>query len=559
MQTGIDPFIYRGYGQHLPVMIALIGGGYYFVSRWTLYLPAYVSTQIFGPVGGYLVHHGLLLLLGAVPLACFARRRWGDDEGVTTYLLVLCSPIVVRGVFAEYSTAVIIPAVLCLLVLLLDDQRPASRARSLLAGALVAVALIANVFAGGLCGVIVGVWFVWRFRGNARTTIVSAGFMAVGAAALAGAGWALFQWRYGFNVYAPTFDWISTNRGEQTGFQATSSEWLDYRLWIYLPLIVLIAWVAIWWRRRLRPPGWQSSAMAMMVLVAAFHAAYEFVVGTVVLQLPFYWSYVIPLLLVGMSIVLGELISTASGWHRWIPAGLLVGAVALGPLRPDWLHLPPARWSIPLLAALVVGAAVLADRKVGRALSAGAVALVFAAVQLAPPVEPVRDGALRIDAGFDSAFRGLPVDDVKDRAGTRLSTIPWVRSPPGRQGWPAFLATSEFIDAIDELGDGFSSSMWIWVSGGWGWQFDSALGATKTNLLVNPDGMGADSGELPTGFAGRIQAGTVPSLAIIAPPDRVGPMLDQVSALLGRAPAVVMDRVFDHGQPTRVVVVHLRD
>ena len=307
MQHGFDPFVYRGYAEDLGTMLERIGDRHYFVTRWSLYLPARVCFVIFGTVVGYLVHHVLLLALAVVPLAIWTRERWGRGSALVVAAVVLCSPVVLRSIFTEYSDAVAVPCLMAAEVLLLARwRRSTGVVSSLGVGVLVAAAVIANPFSLGPAVVLLASWSVWQIVRRRWWALVDLAVQALGFASTIAFGLVLFRWRYGIaDVYAPTLDFVEDPHSTDP-IAASNFDWLGSRLWIYLPLLLFVAWTAVWGARRRRPPAEQIVAVAAMSGTASMLVWLQFSGELLAFEVHFYWSYQVPTLLVMLAIVIGE-------------------------------------------------------------------------------------------------------------------------------------------------------------------------------------------------------------------------------------------------------------
>ena len=59
--NSLDPMFYTGYSINLDDALAAAGNRHYFVTRWSSYLPQYLSTQLFGPYWGRIILRLLML------------------------------------------------------------------------------------------------------------------------------------------------------------------------------------------------------------------------------------------------------------------------------------------------------------------------------------------------------------------------------------------------------------------------------------------------------------------------------------------------------------------
>src|SRR5699024_11159316 len=108
------------------------------------------------------------------------------------------------------------------------------------------------------------------------------------------------------NVYAPTINFARAYTGETDPLRSSGLDWLGYKLWIYLPAFVLaIAWWGV------RTKAWRLSTGELFILRCCglqylFQWVYEFTRNGVTLEVPWYWSYVLPSFLLATAVVIGR-------------------------------------------------------------------------------------------------------------------------------------------------------------------------------------------------------------------------------------------------------------
>src|SRR5262249_47302752 len=100
----IDPFLSTAVVQNGRDLVDRFDGSRQ-VSRAGLTVPGRITNEIFGDVGGYYVHHYLLVLVAIVPaFVVFARLR-GRAAGAVAGACVLASPVLAREWSNDYGTA----------------------------------------------------------------------------------------------------------------------------------------------------------------------------------------------------------------------------------------------------------------------------------------------------------------------------------------------------------------------------------------------------------------------------------------------------------------------
>src|SRR5919201_5617368 len=103
-----DPWFYSGYAWTLAHHVEIFGWFYYSV-RFPVILPIRWSTDIFGPVTGYIVLRYLILAgTGAVLYACF-RRFASVAVSCSAVAMLAMSSFYLRMVLWDYTSFVAVP------------------------------------------------------------------------------------------------------------------------------------------------------------------------------------------------------------------------------------------------------------------------------------------------------------------------------------------------------------------------------------------------------------------------------------------------------------------
>lgn len=407
-QNGLDPYFYTGLSLNFADSIAYGAEAHYFLSRWTLYLPELLSQRLLGASVGFVAARLLLLAIAGLGLARLRPPTSRRLDLLPVAVLALFSPLVARSVFVDYSDAVVVPCGIAM-VALAARGRVGLRTSAVL-GILGAAAVIANAFAIAMVAITV-CGYLARTVVRPRRLALQMLVVAVAGAAVVVLGLVFFRWRYGIeNVYQPTFDFVRANAGSRDPLKSPRLQWLEYRLWIYLPPIVLGAAAALRAARLVRFGPGELVVLATCAVQYAFQVTYQFVFDGITLELGYYFSYMVPAFTAALAVVLYAVLQRCSA-----AAAGAVTAVIIGVLTA-WRHLPEVR--LASWAAFAVGTVIVTlvsaalCRRAPAVLPCGVAAVALAA-QLAPPgPEPFLRGELPVPAGYTTLYRPGPSSGV---------------------------------------------------------------------------------------------------------------------------------------------------
>jgi len=378
-QNGVDPFLYLGYSWDTRDLIDRFGMEYYPV-RWGLTLPIYATTKLFGTVGGFYVMRYALALVAIVPLYAYLRRR-SAAIGALGVLLFLSSPMLLRGLMTAYSDTTGVPYLTGAIALLLTTQVTDTwrRTRLVAAGALLGLAVNSNPIIVALAMAIVGGWGIWELSTRRWRIVVDGALVLAGIVGVSLFGVLYFWYRFDQpDIFTPSIDaarhW-SGAAGES--FRAPDYGWLSYRFFLYLPPLVLVAWLLTLPRgERPRRDGW--AAMTVLAAMSAFFVVHQFVLGSTSMETYYYTSYLTPAIVIGLALVVDRVLAPlASVWWRWSAvavafAFLLIRNAALETYEFSWnpglvlvlgvtLVAVGLVWRLPRVAPVAMATLVLAN------------------------------------------------------------------------------------------------------------------------------------------------------------------------------------------------------
>ena len=451
--TAIDGFIYAGYSQHLSDLVSRFGFPYFAV-RFGLILPARAASALFGAVPGYFVMRYALAALAGGFLYLLARRRGARAAGWLGCLILLSSPIFVRALMTFYSDTIGLPMVVIgLCCLLMPSKRPGRW--YLLAGLAFGMAINANLYLAGLTAAVVAASALLHglrrdFRRVVGLTLVLAGIVIV-----TGLGALYYREAFGLtNVLYPSWHFFVTEGSiASKNARAPTYAWLDFDLYIYIPLIVLLVGVLLLLQRVTprpdvghedsRPSRMQSllrspllDGVAFLAAAELFYAFVEFAMRGYELEYFFYASYLWAFAAVAFTIIAAEILR--NGALSPALGAAVAGTLAFLPLAARLLFPGLVMWAFPAvpLMALILGALVVAGRKRPSLRQAGLTSLVGCVALLsvaAPRNVPLTRGQLgRADAHYEAAVwnsdrTGLDVYEVSLQL---MAALPrWDRDP----------------------------------------------------------------------------------------------------------------------------------
>jgi hypothetical protein len=502
--NGIDEFFYTGYAQNLGDVIAMSGDGHYFVSRWTVYLPNRLFFKLFGAETGFLVLRWVFAVLICLAIVALGNRRWRRSDTISMLVLVLLTPMLLRPLFSDYIDSFTVPAgFICIVLVALW---PRTRSTAIVVGALTAAIAIANPIAVAIIICLVPAWIRelgWS-KGLAKSGVLaSAAFSAVILSGLI-----LFRVRYGIpNVYAPTIDFLKAHSSYLDPQKSPRLWWMGYRIWIYIPLIIIAMWQYLARAIHVEFDRAERVIMTTCAVQFAFQVWYQFSRHGSTLEISYYWSTMVPVLVLSFCVVLGKLVAHA---HRFLLAGV-AASVLLAVLvwRSDMPQLFGS-WLDALLLLLLV--AVVWRRKGPYARSFGAwslVLIVFTFQVAAPRPEPLLPGESPIVAAYHTVYDGTT-----------------------SEGIDGYRAATWFSERMKSLGSPLTQSAFFWIGGGHAHQMAAMFSAHVDYRWLNP-GWGSDSPGLGLSkdFEFAIGHGVVNVIVMLGTADDIGTMsatLDRV-------------------------------
>jgi len=330
----IDPYVYTGYIHNIEDLLARYHLPYYSV-RFGLILPARLFGLAFGFENGYLILRYLLALVAGIPLYLVAKRNFGMPLALATYATLLTSPFLAKSLLWEHPDATAVPYLLASTGLFLLELRP-RWAWDTGAGFLFGLAVHSNFFTVSIFGLfLLALALAYVIHGNRllplvqRLVWICAGFVIATAVGVSYYYYLAGVW----NIFSPTAGivvWLA--RGGMLQWRIPGAAWIAFNLQVLvLPLVALCSGLMFLLRRRTVV----SSVLSIYVVaIAIYYYVYHFALKADVLQLPYYFAYCLPAILLALPVMFDALWNISGQSHRrWL--AVLMAAGFIGP----WLSI----------------------------------------------------------------------------------------------------------------------------------------------------------------------------------------------------------------------------
>jgi hypothetical protein len=337
----LDPVFYTGYTNNFNDIMSAVGDRWYFVSRWSTYLPARAFVAIAGAADGRLLWRWVLATGIVLSLWRMGRRwNWTTPQRLLIASIALTMPMFVRAFMTDYVEYIVVALGICIICLALGEH--CNSATQILIGGLSALMVIANPVAitAVILPCIACVLLTARSKRGALMVVTT---IAVGGAIPIVAGYCWFRWRYGMdNVYRPTFDYIRLNTVVAHGVQSPNRDWLGKFTWIFAPPVLLASAALLARRTAHRFDRAERVALWLCGLQYSYQWFDEFARNGGGLELPYYWSYSVPSFVVALVVIVGHFFKTE---RRILTVSAIVAPVALLLVGvPSFARLPPGFW-----------------------------------------------------------------------------------------------------------------------------------------------------------------------------------------------------------------------
>ncbi len=333
-----DPFFYTGFQTNFDDILNALGQAHYFTTRWSSYLPGLLFNEMFGPVHGRLILRWILT--AAILMVVWQSKPfWSFGQRVASGVAILTLPMYARAFMTDYVEYMVVFLGFMMVALAIRDGGHELR-HSAAGGVLLGLGFTANPFA---LTMMTGPALLMLFRRPIRPTRALLHFLilVVSGFAVCIVGMLFFRWRYDLpNIYQPTVRFVTQSTG-QDPLQSPRLTWLRYFIWIYAVPLVLVTAAMLHFSRRVR-----FRRVDLLVFVLCF-AQYlwqwvdQFARNSGSLEIPYYWSYILPTFGFGLAFLVGSLLENKGIFSAFLIAFVLLGAIRWKAFDPGFLSSSP--------------------------------------------------------------------------------------------------------------------------------------------------------------------------------------------------------------------------
>ncbi len=340
----LDPYVYTGYINDFQDLLIRYGLTYYSV-RFGLILPGQLFTHLFGPAGGYFTLRYVLALIAAIPLYYLVKRHFSQPVAVLTVAGLLTSPYFARALLWDHPDATGVPFLTAAVCLFLLDERP-SLWRDTLAGAFAAMAVHSNFFVVSVIGIFGAVWlsFSLLFRLPLKDLVKHFAGVAAGALLVTALGF-LYYWHVigrPTDIFSVTLQVASgLVHGGTKQWRTPGTSWITMQMHVLTPIVLAICCIAVTRWRRTSFTG--LIIVSFGVAVTAFYYVEQFLLDSDILQLFYYFSYLIPAVFLMLAFLWQTL------WERTKRSSSAFIGVGLAALLAPWMAAIYGKLALPNL------------------------------------------------------------------------------------------------------------------------------------------------------------------------------------------------------------------
>ncbi len=349
----LDPYVYTGYIHNFKDLLARYGLTYYSV-RFGMIVPAQWFSGLFGPEGGYFTFRYVLALIAGIPLYYTVKHHFSQPVAILTVAGLFTSPYFARALLWDYPDAAGVPFLFAAICLFLLRERP-SLWRDPLAGAFAAMAVNSNFFEVALVGIFGGLWLLFSllYRRPLKELVKRVAGVALGGLIVCVLGCVYYWHAFGrpINIFYPTLDMVSSlARGGAERWRIAGMAWIAGQIHVLIPVFLVVCCILV--------AKWRRASLTSLIVVSfglagtAFYYVEQFLLGSDVLQLFYYFSYLMPAVFLMLAFLWQEL------WERTGRGAPAFIGLGLGALLAQWILAIWGGWTLPLLTVshwLVLG------------------------------------------------------------------------------------------------------------------------------------------------------------------------------------------------------------
>lgn len=325
----LDAWIYFGYIHNFQDLYDRYGLPYYSV-RFGLIYPNIILTQMFGALGGYISFVYIMYLLAGIPLYLLFRQLYSVHAAILAYAILASSAWFGRAVLWTHPDAAAVPYLISAFSLLLIESKY-RRTLNIIAGLLIALAVNSNVFAISIAGLFVvscASYFQHSIRARLKNELpwFMAGFFLIFI--LGAGGFALCC--NSPNYFSSTISMIQWGHdGNAAVYQQPWSDLLKLSA-IYLPVFLVIFTHYI--SKRSINNKLLIACRNYVLAVILFEVMYRIFVPSALLELFYYYSFVLAACAISLSLVPVSLAYAGDVRSRALHLNIVLAVYMLVPL-----------------------------------------------------------------------------------------------------------------------------------------------------------------------------------------------------------------------------------
>jgi hypothetical protein len=330
----LDPWLYTGYIHNFDELFDRYGLPYYSV-RFGLIVPHYITANLFGPVGGYFAGIYIFYLIAGVPLYLVTRKYFSVYVAAAAYYLLISSLWVARSLLWTHPDAAAVPYMIAATSFLYYQPNRYRRFVFFAIGTLVALAANCNIFTITISGLLI-VPYLILYRGNLRFHIANIGWAILGFVAVFVTGAVSYLICCGTaDFLRPTIAMIAWSmKGGSEVYKASVAQVLQ-NTYVYAPLYLMATLFVVRGQVSVSALRLIDAALAYIGSSLVFIIFWQFMLNGVVLEIFYYFCFLIPPAIYCMVLVPAILLSRGEGCA---PNRLGFAAVVLIPMFLLSLH-----------------------------------------------------------------------------------------------------------------------------------------------------------------------------------------------------------------------------
>jgi hypothetical protein len=319
-----DSVFYLSYARQFSELVLRFGFPYY-ATRFGGILPDALSDQLFGEIAGiWVLRWCLAAVVSGTLFLCF-RKRYGILVGLLASVIWSFNPAVMRLMCTTYVDSTAVPFLIlggCLVI-----AGWGGRYGLVVAGCLFALAASAHLYAAFALILLIPLLIGSRWHVGCKL-LRDYGWVVIGLCITFGIGWVWYWAVWGMpSLFGPTIDLMrDLGHGQAAQWKKPTALALhEVPAWFApLALIVPLGLAALRGSPLVRGGG-----LSLLLSIGFFWGG-DLFGSAYVLSMPFYYSFLLPVVILALAILCGEIVSAQSSIRvRYLVSGVLALAAAI--------------------------------------------------------------------------------------------------------------------------------------------------------------------------------------------------------------------------------------